>query len=213
LSPELPRNIKLGQIRRTVGLLPPEDRRRLEEDERAAVDALSLHVWFRARQTGHSAFEGEDCVFLTVGWMQNLLRAVEARKAGEKTAAAAISFLEEKGLVVDTSRTKKPRRRAERIARAEQFQKQGSIADEGGKEAQPSPHHSYWWRLFRVPALTKVREGFKPLGAYGRFEDVPQHLASLSSFLRRQGLIPSRRAPSSFSPRSVQWVFSHSGPP
>jgi hypothetical protein len=213
LSPELPRNIKLGQIRRTVGLLSRQAWHRLGEDERAAVDALSLHVWFRARQTGHSAFEGDDCVFLTASWMQNLLRAVDARKAGEKAAAAAISFLEEKGLLVDTGRTKKPRRRAERIARAERFQKRGAIAREGGKEAQPSPHHSYWWRLFRVPALTKVREGFKPLGAYGRFEDVPQHLASLSAFLRRQGLIPHRRAPSRFSPGSVQWVFAHSGPP
>jgi hypothetical protein len=71
-------------------------------------------------------------------------RCVEARKAGEKTAAAAISFLEQKGLIVDTGRTKKPRRRADRIARAERFQKRGSIAHEGWKDAQPSQHHSYW---------------------------------------------------------------------
>jgi hypothetical protein len=45
LSPELPRNIKLGQIRRTVGLLSHEAWHRLGEEERAAVDALSLHVW------------------------------------------------------------------------------------------------------------------------------------------------------------------------
>jgi hypothetical protein len=119
LSPELPRNIKLGQIRRTVGLLTPEDCRRLDEDERAAVDAFNLHVWFRARQTGHSAFEREDCVFLTVGWMQNLLRAVGARKAGEKTAAAAIYFLEERGSSSTPGRRRSPEKsRTNREGRA-----------------------------------------------------------------------------------------------
>ena len=70
MSPELPRNIKLGQIRRTIGLLTPEEWRRLDEDGRAAVDALSLHIWWRARQEENEAFEEEDCVFLTVPWMR-----------------------------------------------------------------------------------------------------------------------------------------------
>jgi hypothetical protein len=66
--------------------------------------------------------------------MQRLLRSVGARKGGEKAAAAAaISFLEARGLIVDTGRTKKPHRAAGSIARAEKFQKRGSIAHEGGK--------------------------------------------------------------------------------
>ena len=70
-----------------------------------------MHIWTRARQEEHEAFEGEDCVFLTVRWMQRLLRAVGARKTGEKAAASAIAFLEQRSLIVDTGKTKKPRRR------------------------------------------------------------------------------------------------------
>jgi hypothetical protein len=106
VSPELSPNIKLGQLRRTVGLLPSDECRTLDEDERGAVDALSLHIWVRSRQTKNPAFEERDCVFMTVGWMQRLLRSVGARKGGEKAAATAISFLEERGLIVDTGRTK-----------------------------------------------------------------------------------------------------------
>jgi hypothetical protein len=131
--PELPRNISPGQLRRTVGLLPADEWRGLDEDGHAAVDALSLHIWARARQNEHSPFEGEDCVFLTVRWMQGLLRTVGARKTGEKAAAAAIFFLEQHGLIVDTGKTKKPRRATESIARAERFQKRGAIAHEGGR--------------------------------------------------------------------------------
>jgi hypothetical protein len=213
VSPELPPNIKLGQLRRTVGLLPSDEWRGLNESEREAVDALRLHICLRGRQTEHPALEGEDCVFLTVRWVQALLRATGARRTGEKTAAAAISFLEERGLIVDTGRTKKPRRAAGSIARAEKFQKRGAIAHEGGKETQPSLHRCYWWRVFRVPALTEVRDAVRPLGAYGRVQDLPQHLASLSAFLCRQGLISVPRRRSRPNPGSVQWVFAHSGPP
>ena len=201
------------QIRRTVRLLPPAEWRTLNENERAAVAALSLHIWARSRQMGNAAFEEGDCVFLTVGWMQKLLRSVGARKRGEKAAAAAVSFLERRELIVDTGRTKKPRRSGRSIARAEKFQKRGAIVHEGGKEAQLFSLRSYWWRVFRVPALRRIRRALEPRGAYARSEDVPQHLASLSAFLRRQGLNsrPSRR--SSPNRGSVQWVFLHSGPP
>jgi len=120
-SPELPPNVKLAQLRRTVGLLPPDEWRGLNESERAAIDALSLHIWFRGRQTEHPAVEGEDCVFLTMRWMRALLRATGARRTGEKSAAAAISFLERRELIVDTGKTKKPRRASGSIARAENF--------------------------------------------------------------------------------------------
>jgi hypothetical protein len=213
MAARLPPNIKVAQLRRTVDLLTPDEWRGLSEDARAAVDALSLHIWFRCRQTEHSAFEGEDSVFLTVRWMQRLLRTVEARKTGEKAAAAAISLLEQRGLIVDTGKTKKPRRPAEGIARAEKFQTSGPIGPEGGKQGQPSHFHSYWWRVFRVPALTRIRRALTPSGAYARFEGVPRHLASLSAFLRRQGLISRPRRRSRPNPGSAQWAFLHSGPP
>jgi hypothetical protein len=208
----LPRNIKLGQVRRTVALLSPEEWRALDEDGRAAIDALRLHIWFRAMQKEHAAFEDDDCVFLAVSWVQQLLQAGGARKTGAKAAAAAIAFLEERRLMVDTGKTKKPRRSSKRIARAETFQKTGAVAREGGKEAQPTSQRSYWWRVFHVPALARVRTAI-PRGAYWRLEDVPQHVASLSAFLRRQGLISRPRRRSYPNPGSVQWVFAHSGPP
>jgi hypothetical protein len=183
MAPALPRNVTLGQVRRRIRLPPTEKWGELDEDRQAAVDALSLHIWFRARQEAHPAFEDEDCIFLTARWMQGLLRGVGARKTGEKAAAAAIASLEQLGLIVDTGRTKKPRRNAERIARAEKFQKLGSVVHEGGKEAQPSPLSSFWWPVCFVPALARVRAAF-PRGAYWQLEDVPQHLASLCGLTR-----------------------------
>ena len=50
MSPELPPNIKLGQLRRTVGLLPSDEWRGLDESEREALDALRLHICLRGRQ-------------------------------------------------------------------------------------------------------------------------------------------------------------------
>ena len=82
MAPEIPRNLKVGQIRRTIGLLPPEEWRGLDDDGRAAVDALSLHIWWRARQEEHEAFEDEQCVFLTVSWMQRLFEDGGSAKHG-----------------------------------------------------------------------------------------------------------------------------------
>jgi hypothetical protein len=212
MAPTLPRNVTVAQVRRRIGLVPPNEWRELGEDDRAAVDALSLQLWLRARQAEHPAFEDGDCIFLTVRWMQGLLRAVGVKRAGEKAAAIAIARLEQLGLVVDTGRTKKPRRSAGYIARADKFQKRGEVAHEGGKEAQPSPSRSYWWRVFLVPALARVRAAI-PQGAYWRLNDVPQHLASLSAFLRRQGLISGPRRRLRANPGSVQWAFANSGPP
>ena len=144
--------------------------------------------------------------------MQRLLRAVGARKTGEKAAASAIAFLEQRSLIVDTGKTKKPRRSSERIARAEKFQPAGPVEGEGGKEAQATPLRSYWWRVFKIPGLARVLSSI-PKGAYWRLEGVPQHVASLSAFLRRQGLISVPRRRSRPNPGSVQWAFMHSGPP
>jgi hypothetical protein len=209
---ELPRNVKLGQVRRTVGIVTPCDWNKLSRDEREAVDALALHVWWRCRQTGRPALEGEDCVFLTVRHVQRLLRAIGAGKTGEKAAAAALATMQERGWIEDTGTTKKPRRSDRSRSRAERY---GDPAGpEGGKKAQPSTQPSYWWRVFRVPLLTAVVAGSRPWrGAYARFHAVPHHLASLSALLKRQGLISRPRRRSRPNPGSVQWVFLQSGPP
>ena len=119
-----------------------------------------MHIWTRARQEEHEAFEGEDCVFLTVRWMQRLLRAVGARKTGEKAAASAIAFLEQRSLIVDTGKTKKPRRSSERIARAEKFQPAGPAEGEGGKEAQATPCARTGGVCLRSPVLRESSPQF-----------------------------------------------------
>lgn len=212
-SPRLPNNVKVGQLRYRYGLVPREKWGGLDEAERAAVNALGLHLHWRERQEQHPALEGHDRVFLTAGWMQGLLRAVGARRAGEKAAREAIASLERLGVVEDTGEVKKPRRPAQSVDRARKFQPHGDVELEGGKDGQPTPGRSYWWRIFRVPALSKVMAALQPQGAYPEVPDLPQHLASLSALLRRQGLISPRRRGYRPNPGSVQWVFSHSGPP
>ena len=157
--------------------------------EQEAADALAHHVWWRCRQERHLALEGEDCIFLTVSHLQRLLRAVGAVNTGEKAAAAAIATMQARGWLEDTGKVKKPRRPEQSVARAEHFQANGAVELEGGKDSQPTLRRSYWWRVFRVPAITTLKKALTPQGAYGRFEDVPQRLASLSAFLKRQGLI------------------------
>jgi hypothetical protein len=84
VSPELPRNIKLGQIRRTVGLLSPEEWRDLDQGGAKPSTRLACTSGFAAGRRKHPAFEGDDCVFLTVRWMQRLLRTLGARKTGRR---------------------------------------------------------------------------------------------------------------------------------
>jgi hypothetical protein len=191
-TPELPPNIKLGQVRRTVGIVTPAEWSSLTRDERDAADALALHVWFRCRQKRHPALEGEDCVFLTDGWVQALLRVVGARKTGEKAAAAAVAIMQARGWMEDTGETKKPRRT---------------------ERSEVVREHSYWWRVFRVPAISRAVAHFFPQGAYATIPAAPPPVGSLSAFLRCQGLIPRRGGRSRPNPGSVQWVFLHSGPP
>jgi hypothetical protein len=199
MSPEFPKNLKLGQVRRTAGIVTQSEWSKLSRDEQDAADALSWHVVWRCRQKRHPALEGEDCIFLSDGWVQGLLRAVGARKTGEKAAAAAIRTMQARGWIEDTGRTKKPGR--------------GERSAEGGKDSQPTNQRSYWWRVFRVPAISQAIKSLKPTGAYWQPQSAPRRVASLSAFLTRQGLIsrPKRRARP--NPGSVQWVFAHSGPP
>jgi hypothetical protein len=213
MSPEIPRNLKRGQIRRTAGIVTQRESSSLTRDEQDAVDALSWQIVCRCRQKRHPALEGEDCIFLTVRHVQRLLRAIGAAKTGEKAAAEAIATMQAKGWIEDTGETKKPRRGEQSMAKATRFQPQGEVELEGGKDSQPTLRRSYWWRIFRVPALSRAIKALKPLGAYGQLPDVPQRIASLSAFLIRQGLISRPKRRSRPNPGSVQWVFAHSGPP
>ena len=200
MSPELPRNLKLGQVRRTASVVTQSEWNKLSRDEQDAVDALSWQIVWRCRQKRHPALEGEDCIFLTVRHVQRLLRAIGAKKTGEKAAAAAIATMQAKGWIEDTGRTKKPRRGE-------------SSETEGGKDSQPDLQHAYWWRVFRVPAISQAIKALKPSGAYWQPQGAPRRVASLSAFLKRQGLISRSKRRSRPNPGSVQWVFAHSGPP
>jgi len=208
----IPPNRTIGQLRKTIPLLEAAEWAQLSDEERDAADALTLHVWWRCRQRLRPAFEGKDCVFLTVKHVQRLLRAVGARKTGEKAAATALRTMQARGWIEDTGKTKKPGRPEQSRERADAFAP-ATAELEGGKDAQPTLRRSCWWRVFRVPAISRVVGAYKPLGAYGTLQAVPQRLASLSALLRRQGLISKPKRSSRPNRGSVQWVFLHSGPP
>jgi hypothetical protein len=184
--------------------------------------ALELHLVSRFQQNRHAPLDDDGETFLTVGYVQTLLRGVNARRRGEKAAAEAIEWWQAFGLIADTGKVKKPRMRPERLAARAHFGKtpaneqsdRHAPHEEGGRDAQPSNSRSYWWRVFAIVPIARVLAAYARMqGAYGRLEDVPQLSASLSAFLRRQGLIPGPSRRRTVSERSVQWVFAHSGPP
>jgi hypothetical protein len=109
-------------------------------------------------------------------------------------------------LLHDTGLTKKPARR------------RGPSGKPGGRHAQPTTKHSYWWPLYRIPPLTKLTS--PKFGAYPETPGNPETSnprrrgsASLLRVLVRQGLISGVRRRSSFSRGSVQWAFQATGPP
>jgi hypothetical protein len=116
----LPPNIKIGQLRRTVPIVPANEWSSLTRDERDAANAITLHVWKRTRQKRHPAFDGDE-TFLTNRHVQRLLKAVNASNTGEKAARNALAAMQKHGWIVDTGRTKKPRRPPASIERAEAF--------------------------------------------------------------------------------------------
>jgi hypothetical protein len=211
----LPRNVKRGQLRKRAGLVGPEFWSKLSEDERDAVDALSLLVYLRAiHDEEHPAFEGNerDELPLTNGCMRAILCTIGARKKGWRAAREAKAWLEREGVMEDTGKVMKPKRQPQMSIREER-------ASGGGHTSRARPEECarrsnfYWWPVYRITALTLVTRSLLPQGAYGTLRPVPKALVSLSTFLRRQGLLPRRRPPSDFNPRSIQWVFAHSGPP
>lgn len=188
---------------------------KISGDEQDAVNALAFHLLRRLEQDEFEPFEDDGGIFLTISHMQRLLRGVGARCTGEKAAAQAIRWLCSSGILEDTREVKRPRRRQNRMAAREKFgQGEGSERGEGGRDAQPSLEHSYWWRVFRVVPLSAVLRVYGALqGAYARFSEVPQALASLSAWAKSQGLISRRRGRLGARPGSVQHTFRYSGPP
>jgi hypothetical protein len=210
VTPTIPRNLTPGQIRYTIALVTPEEYRQLGEDERAAVNAFSLHLHWRTRQQRFPAFEGNE-TFLTVPWMRLLLRAVGARKTGSRAAAAAITWLEEAGLIEDTGRTMKPRRQPQNAEMVEPFGRQGREV-ELERRAPSLLGRCYWWRVFRIPALTRVRASLR--SAYPAAPGEPLKASGfLSAFVRCQAAKTRNRRRPRPNPGSPQWAFRHSGPP
>ena len=161
MKPALPRNLTVGQVRHTVRLLPREEWRRLGEDQRAAIDALAVHIHWRARQQHHPAFDEDDETFLTVGCMRELLPVVGARKTGDRVAAAAI-------LLPTELRADRGHGPGENAAPASRPWRNGQPFQRWSREAaleRAAPSllgSSYWWRVFRIPALTKPATLFLP---------------------------------------------------
>jgi hypothetical protein len=191
-------------------LMPKESYRALSDEQRAWVRALELHLRWRFEQNRHAPLDSGGETFLTVSHVQKLLRCVGAPRRGE---AEAIAWWQDVDLIQDTGKMKKPELNPSRLAAREHFG-QGTVRSEGGRDAQPSSSRSYWWRVFVIVPIARVLAAYARMqGAYGRFGDVPHDSASLSAFLRRQGLIPCSRPRRTVRPGSVQWVFAHSGPP
>jgi hypothetical protein len=190
-----------------------DERPRASEPGREAWErAARRHLRWRFQQDRFEALELEEETFLTVRHVQRLLRAVGAPRKGEKAAREALRWWQEIGIFADTGKVKKPRVSASRLAAGERFGR--GTQPEGGRDAQPSVHHAYWWRVYRVVPIARVLRARRRLcSAYGILADLPQHEASLSAFLACQGLIYRRKRPSEFSKGSVQWVFAHTGPP
>ncbi|HZP72456.1 MAG TPA: hypothetical protein VFA97_03660 [Gaiellaceae bacterium] len=180
----------------------------LPRAHREAVIVVETHLWLRqAHRDEHAPLEvlddGTLGCFLTVERVRRLLRMTGARYCGEKTARRVLNeILPALGLIEDTGLVKKPAKRH-------------PYPGEGGRHAQPSLHRSRWWRIYRLPPLT--RHVTPKCGAYNNWNgDVPPRAwgsASLSALLSCQGLIPERKRRVSFQRGSVQWAFANTGPP
>jgi hypothetical protein len=184
-----------------VSLQPRHLTNALPPDERVAVEALERHLWHRGQRSEPTFEVLEDGVgtFLAISHMQECLRLVRSHKTGEDFAAEVLNtILPGLGLIEDTGRVRKP-------------------GGSGGRRHQPDRLHSRWWRIFRLPTLTKL---LKPRsGAYPSSPGLPLRLtpalvpASLVGLLRRQGRIPARSKRNRFAPGSVQAAFHATGPP
>ena len=185
-----------------------------DEDERMGMRVLDLWLEHRMTQTENPAFVDEDVAPLTVAFVQRLLVALRSPKRGEKYAARMIELLVEMGEISDTMKVMKPKRSPEVIARREKFSSEDPVASEGGREAQPSQEHSYWWRLFRITRVKDLIWQMRWELGIATWNDPPlPALASLSARLFRQGHDLDQKRTRSFAKGSAQWAFANSGPP
>jgi hypothetical protein len=198
-----------------VSLMPRHVWAALPEDERIAVHVLEAHLQDRQDQSRHDAVEllpdGGLGVFLTVGHVQKILRRIGSKRTGQHFAAQILrKTLPKLGLIRDTGLTKKPR-----VPRDELPHLANDAEPEGGRHAQRSVLRSLWWRVFEVPALSRLR--VPKSGAYPMNPGYPlpglRGTACLSALLRCQGLLPKKRRAFSPSPGSVQAAFAATGPP
>ena len=134
-----------GRVRHSgrVSLLPRHVVAALPEDDRVAVELLEQHLHERhpRREPALEVLpDGGVGVFLTIGYVQDTLRAMGARKTGEDYAAEIINtILPRLGLTRDTGLTKKPRTRDPH-----------ATTEAGGRHAQPQLGQSFWWRIFPI---------------------------------------------------------------
>jgi hypothetical protein len=146
----------------------------------------SLHVWWRARPTEHPAFEEDDRVP-----NRRLDAAAAAGGGGTQDGGEGRSGRDRSPPTNRFDRghgeVKKPRVPPGRVAREKRRRKTEAVQTEGGRFGQQTLGRSYWWRVYRVPALSMVMQARVPAGAYAHVPDLPQHLASLSSLLRVKG--------------------------
>jgi hypothetical protein len=198
-----------------VSLLPRHELEALPNDERFAAEALERHLWLRHHRP---ALTGRDDpplevledgtgvgVFLTIAYVQTLLRQVGSPKTGEDYAARIINeILPRLGLLAATPYVKKPG-----VRRAHP----GVQRQSGGRHAQPGQVSSYWWRIFRLPTLSRLVA--PRCGAYSSGAPLtrPRVSASLVGLLECQGLLGRWRRASEFGRGSVQEAFWATGPP
>jgi hypothetical protein len=103
------------------------------------VNALAAHLLSRVEQDQFEPFDADGRTLLTIGYMQRRLREVGARCTGEKAAAQALRWLCSAGILEDRREVKKPRRRPNRMAAREKFQRgEDSEPGEGGRDSQPT---------------------------------------------------------------------------
>ena len=142
------------------------DLKQLGDDDQVVATVLALQCAYRFHQRRHEPLEEvegmSDCVFLTNGWVRKLLRLLGYRKTGLDFARWVIGRAQELGYIEDTRKTRKPRRPHLAIARAGKNQKVGDVRTGGRPDSQPSMLRSRWWRVFRVPAITRVVAPYSP---------------------------------------------------
>jgi hypothetical protein len=194
--------------------MPRHETEALPEDKRIAVVFLEWHLAQRGKRddpTFERLADGGLGTFLTTGYVQAGLRAIDAPKTGKDFAAEIKNeILPRLGLLEPTGEVRKPR--AEKAH-------PGKQRETGGRHAQPNELRSYWWPVFRLPTLERLLAGLS--GRRGAYPSHPGHSphevgkseASLFRLLRCQGLIWERRGGRGRPSGQIQRTHWATGPP